>query len=80
MMPLLTSGHTASGHPTSGLTRRLAGRLTSGHLVRRLTFAHMLIMLLSMVLVGATGRAMAADFDKATAAYEAGDYQTAYAE
>ena len=79
-MLLLTSGHAASGQPTSGLTRRLAGRLTSGHLVRRLTFAHMLIMLLSMVLVGATGRAMAADFDKATAAYEAGDYQTASAE
>ena len=47
---------------------------------RRLTFALMLIMILSMVLVGATGRAMAANFDKATAAYEAGDYHTAVQE
>ena len=46
----------------------------------RLTFALMLAMLLSMVLVGATGRAMAADLAKGAAAYEAGDYATAVQE
>ena len=51
----------------------------SGHPCR-LTFALMLAMLLSMVLVGATGRAMAADLAKGTAAYEAGDYATAVQE
>lgn len=71
-MLLLTSGHPTSGHPTSGLTRSLAGRL-----VRRLIFALMLAMFLAISLTGATGRAMAADFDKAKAAYEAGDYATA---
>ncbi|HBD51466.1 MAG TPA: sel1 repeat family protein [Alphaproteobacteria bacterium] len=37
----------------------------------------MLAMFLAISLTGATGRAMAADFDKAKAAYEAGDYATA---